>query len=111
MSHVTTLNELFKQPDGPRAAARLHEAYKAVFEGRGSKEDADLVFVDLMVVSGYHFTAEPQPGSDAPSVGAMYELNGARRVGARIMGQLSWSRAQLEAIQAAIGDSTNTGDY
>lgn len=111
MAEFTTITDLFKaERRGAPASARLRDAYVNLFNGKGDREDADLVLIDLLTVSGYHMTAEPPPGSDAASVGALYELNGARRVGARIMDQLSWSRRRLEQLQAAIGDTVEPGD-
>lgn len=48
-----------KGPRGIHAQQRIRAAYAALFDGRGSKEDADLVFVDLAKFSGYLNTTPP----------------------------------------------------
>lgn len=97
-----TLTDLFGTARPATAEKRLMEAYKAVFEGHGTAADADLVLVDLLVVSGYHTHLEPPPGSDAPSAGALHEHNGSRKVGGRIMRMLNYTAAELNDLQKAV---------
>jgi len=97
------LSDLF--PEGQRrsleAENRVREAYVALFAGNGGQEDADLVLLDLLTVSGYLFVSEPPPGAEAASDAVLREQNGARRVGARVMYQLNWPMSRLKELQSA----------
>lgn len=53
-----------KGPRGVLAQHRLRTAYINVFTGRASREDADIVLVDLARVSGYYNTTSPQTPAD-----------------------------------------------
>ena len=114
---TTTLTDLF--PEGQRrglvAEERLRQAYIALFKGNGTQEDADLVLVDLMTVSGYLFTAEAPPGAETASDAALRELNGSRRVGARVLYQLNWPTQRLQELQRAVLNESVTeaheGEY
>lgn len=99
---MITLTDLIPPHKPATQEARLREAYIRIFAGKGSKDDADLVFLDLMVVSGYHHFLDAPAGAEAASDAALRELNGSRRVGGRIMRMLNYPLAQLNEIQAAI---------
>ncbi len=66
MSTSNVLNSLpaDKRDDPAAQAARIDSAYRALFSGNGSREDADLVLVDLAYFVRYYdtvsLTADPQ---------------------------------------------------
>lgn len=79
------------------AEQRLHSAYVQLFSGNGTSEDAELVFIDLMMVSEYHIL--PEEGcSDA----MLREHNGKRSVGSRIAYMMDWSPETVRNVQEAV---------
>lgn len=72
------------------AVIRLGEAWRAVIEGRGSREDGELILTDLANESGY-FVA-PADVSDQ----TLREHNGRRAVFARILFLVDISIAELD---------------
>lgn len=51
-------------PRGVLAQQKLREAYANVFSGNASREEADIVLVDLARTSGYYNTTSPQTPAD-----------------------------------------------
>ena len=85
----------------PDAKLQLSEAYTRLFNGAGSKLDAEVVLTDIMAFSGY-FASMPTNGDFVYSAGA-------RSVGGRIftMANLAdWERTALHnaARQSLIND-------
>lgn len=81
--------------------ARLMEAYTAFAEGRASRDDADLVLVDLAVHSGYFHVSER--GSTGTEMA--YDA-GARSVFARIMFMLNLPMDRIADLQRALTATT-----
>lgn len=106
-------------PEGHRRGAiaqeKVRQSYLNVFSGRGSKEDADIVLVDLLKFSGYFSYVAVPPDTDAPSSNSLQMSNGARMVAARIMYHLNMPMAQLnELVQAVAAEqavSSDEGDF
>lgn len=65
--------------DELKKAVDLGEAWQAIFEGRGSKEQGQLVLVDLMLETGYFGVAPPDATGDM-----LQRREGKREVMARI---------------------------
>lgn len=107
MSEVfTRLSDLFPseeyEADAPTQAKRLlrrQAAYKALFAGKGTVADADIVLIDLLQVTGYHSVAEPVEGQEHVSDQVLREAHGMRKIGAHVMAQLNQPRAVLEKLQ------------
>lgn len=102
MTVVTRLSDLINPEKQATQEARLRDAYVRLFNGKGTPEDASLVLIDLMQVSGYHTYLEPPAGEQAASAAALQELNGSRRVGGRIMRMLNYPLGELNKLQQAI---------
>lgn len=94
--------DVVEGPKGPRglhAQVRVRQAYQALFEGRGSKEDADIVFVDLGKYSGYLNTTAPTV-SDAE----LRYYEGQRSVFGRIMMFLDPSLTFVHQLARAVAE-------
>ena len=107
---VTSLTDLMNTGEGETplhdAAARartvqgetrLMEAYRNVFSGKGTTDDAEAVLVDLLKVSGYHMTL-PASASDAE----VRELNGSRKVGGHIAYMMNFDMEVMRELQKRI---------
>lgn len=81
--------------------ARLMEAYVAFSEGRASREDAELILVDLAIYSGYFHVSER--GSTGTEMA--YDA-GARSVFARIMFMLNLPMDRVADLQRALTATT-----
>lgn len=79
----------------PEAEPRLSQAWTAILEGRGSREDAELAVNDLAYESGYHYL--PLTASDAD----LREHYGARKVFARILFLLDVPMTKLDDMRRA----------
>lgn len=101
---MIVLEQLFTDyPEAGQDAARkqrLIEAYAAVFQGRGGKEDASLVLVDLAYESGYFFTDDGTT-SDAQ----LRHNSGKRELFGRIARYLNLSAVELAEVQRAISET------
>jgi hypothetical protein len=98
---VRTIADLFKDDEtrrGPDAAVKLAQAYKDVFGGHGSKEQSDVVLVDILRVTGYYHVTPIGTSSEV-----LHEVEGGRRVGAHILERLSIDIATLREAQSAVG--------
>lgn|GEM_PF-4232356 len=81
--------------------ARLMEAYAAFMRGAASREDAELIFVDLALHSGYFHVSER--GSSGTEMA--YDA-GARSVFARIMFMLNLPMDRIADLQRALTATT-----
>lgn len=79
---------------------RLVEAYRAVFDGRGTRLDADLVLVDLLQFSRYYTTADINLPADVVKA-----LDQRRAVGERIMEALARTEFDVRGLHSAIMQS------
>lgn len=107
---LATLATLYAKPERSRSATgqqRIREAYVAVFEGRGSREDADIVYVDLAKHSGYLNTTPPE----LPAMELKY-AEGQRSVFGRIIGFINPAPAGIRAlVQAVQEEQLHDRDY
>jgi hypothetical protein len=55
---TASIAAIFKSVRKPVAQAKLVAAYQNLFTGKGSREDADIVLVDLAVATGYFNTPD-----------------------------------------------------
>lgn len=78
---------------GPEARLELVEAYTRVFTGTGNPADAQKVFTDLMLVSGY-FNVSPE-GNNLP------RAEGARSVGGRLFSFVKMSDFERDLLYQA----------
>lgn len=81
--------------------ARLMAAYAAFMQGAASREDAELIFVDLALHSGYFHVSER--GSSGTEMA--YDA-GARSVFARIMFMLNLPMDRIADLQRALTATT-----
>lgn len=101
---MKTISDLFRAPveeldtqqpmRTAEEAARLVEAYKAVF----AHEDGELVLVDILKACGYYHTTPIGVTSTT-----LHELEGGRRVGAHILNRMSVDLATLRNAGSAVG--------
>lgn len=107
---MITITELFKPdqqaPDGTvfysdelqaKMQARIASAYAAFVEGRASKEDADLVIVDLAVFTRYLDTTQ----LGTPDA-VLREINGRRAVFARIVEAVIGGGGKMDDLHRAV---------
>jgi len=87
----------FQLANPEAAEARLVSAYHAFMDGAASKEDAELILVDLARESGY-FDVLPD---DATSEQAL-QHNGRRRVFSRIMYVLDLPMSRVHELNEAL---------
>lgn len=89
---------------------RLHEAWNAIINGQGSKDDAELILADLGEFSGY-FAVTP-PGTDGTTLS---HNEGRRAVYARIMYLLDIPTSYMTELRRASLDemqiTANEGEY
>lgn len=99
MTSITTTAKLFGIDRSRSSAAelRIAEAYAAVFSGRGSTEDAELVLVDLAKFTGYYNTTSPEVPGDA-----LRYYEGQRAVMGRILALKAPPDIELEALRKAV---------
>lgn len=76
---------------------RLHGAYEAFLNGRPSKEDCEIILVDLASFSGYYNTT-PQ---EMPAHELKY-VEGMRAAVGRIFRLANMPFKELQALQAAV---------
>lgn len=86
---------------GPRKRAataklRLTQAYKALFAGAGSREDAEIVLSDLAAHTGFYQVTAPTAADSE-----LRFREGQRWAFARILSHLGTSEAEHAAIEAA----------
>ena len=79
---------------------RLTDAYVSLFGGRGSREDAELVLLDLAYESGYFFVDDGS-ASDAK----LRHDSGKRALFGRIARYLNLSAQELAELQRALSAS------
>lgn len=92
--------------DADEVTARLADAARAIRDGRGTRDDADLFFGDLMFHSGYFYVA-PAGTSDSE----LQHREGARSVFARILYLLDVPLTELDEYRAAaLAELQNTND-
>ena len=77
--------------------ARVAQAYILLFEGRGSREDADIVLADLAIQSGYFDTVDPE-ASDR----ALRQREGKRELMQRVMEAVNRPFDELRQLHAAV---------
>lgn len=107
---MITITELFKPdsetPDGQqfysdelqaKMEARIASAYLAFVEGRASKEDADLVIVDLAMFTRYLDTTQLGTSNEV-----LREINGRRAVFARIVEAVIGAGGNLDGLHRAV---------
>lgn len=107
---MIAITELFKPdqetPDGvayysdeqtAKMEARIASAYAAFAEGRASKEDADLVIVDLAVFTRYLDTTQLGTSNEV-----LREINGRRAVFARIVEAVIGAGGNLDGLHRAV---------
>lgn len=107
---MITITEIFKPdqetPDGQpfysddllaKMQQRIASAYAAFAEGRASKEDADLVIVDLAVFTRYLDTTQLGTSNEV-----LRELNGRRAVFARIVEAVIGAGGKLDDLHRAV---------
>jgi hypothetical protein len=94
---VTIADLVSTAPRSAAAQRRLLEAYRALFEGTGGKEDAEVVMVDLAQFSGYFQFAGP-----SATHGERAYNDGARSVFGHIMTKLTVPQSTLNAIADAV---------
>lgn len=86
------------QRNDPEAiAAVVANAYRALFDGRGSQADANTVLLDLLQTSGWN---EPLDGD--PSVVQLAMQNGARRVVGRIFFNTGLPPERMQELNRAL---------
>jgi len=81
-----------------KAQARLASAYTQLFSGHGSVDDANIVLVDLAREGKYFYAATPGETSD----GALWDMNGSRRIYGRILQFTQLPPEALEELAAAV---------
>lgn len=79
-----------------QARVRLVAAYRNLFAGAGSREDADLVLSDLAAKSGFYTVTGPKDSADAVRF-----AEGQRAVFKRIAGMLAMPETGLRELQEA----------
>jgi hypothetical protein len=83
--------------DTAKRQMRLAEAYEALFGGRGSKEDAEIVLTDLAFESGFFFV------DDGGATDAQLRHDSGRRfLFGRIARLMNLSPAEIAALQRAM---------
>src|SRR3990167_8765080 len=88
---------------GPSAQRRLASAYEALFEGRGSKDDARMVLVDLGKESGF-FSVMPLGTSSE----ALQRAEGARALYARIHNRVRMTADEKIWLETAVRNEVFT---
>lgn len=86
-----------KRDDITAQQERVASAYGALFSGNGTKDDADLVLVDLAQFSRYYDTANL---TDAPA--ALAAATQRRAVMQRIMDALAFSGREPQGLLSAV---------
>lgn len=76
--------------------ARTASAYQALFDGNGSREDAEIVLTDLMMTSRWNEVL-PEGADDA----ALQRHNGGRAVFGRVVYMMNVSGDVLAALEGA----------
>jgi hypothetical protein len=84
-------------PEEAAQVERLRQAYLSVFQGRGGKEDADIVLVDLAYESGYFFTDDGMASDQQ-----LRHDSGRRFVFGRIARMLQMSNLEIADLQKSI---------
>lgn len=108
---VTTLTDLLVRADDPtahrargvEAQLTLRVAYKAVFTGAASREQAELVLVDLAKSSGYYNTTPV----DAPDH-VLRQYEGQREMFGRIMRFMEPPLSEMIALHRAVAEEQRT---
>lgn len=97
---ITTLADLFNDAEARSTDAQIKmiAAYKGVFGGTATKEEAEIVLVDILKATGYYNTT-PEGATSM----ALHEAEGARRVGAFILSRLSVDLDKLRSAGSAVG--------
>ena len=100
---MISIGQLFpKSPRGIQAEVRLQSAYQAFAAGSANKQDAELILVDLALVSGYFEVQEPGVSNEA-----LQNMAGARRVYGRIVRMVSMPEKELAALITAAANELN----
>lgn len=96
---MQSLAKLFSPGARRRAQAqlRLAQAYKAVFSGNGTQDDAQLVLADLTNVSGFYAVEDA-----SVSAAARAFADGRRDLMNRILRMASLGPEQLDALFQAV---------
>lgn len=105
---MRTSADIFPKGDrrGEKRDIRLSEAWQAILEGRGSKEDAELAFSDLAEFSGYYFV--PPAGTSGDD---LQRDAGRRETFARILYLLDVPMTRLTEMRlAALGELQVTNE-
>lgn len=92
-----------KESRGPKAQDRIREAYAKLLGGNPTKQDIELVLVDLAKTSGYYNTTPPE-ASDA----ALRYAEGQRSVFARVLQMANPAFSEIDAIRKAVSEETLT---
>lgn len=79
-----------------QAQLRLVSAYRAVFYGSPTKEDQELVLVDLAHKSGFYRVSPP-----SMSMSELRQIEGMRALYAHIYSKLNLNEADVQALQNA----------
>lgn len=91
----------------PQADLRLAAAYRAVFSANATREDAEIVLVDLALASRFYEHMAP----DAPESGLRF-VEGRRSLMRRVIGFIADARVlgdlQIAALQEAIVTESTT---
>lgn len=88
-----------------RAKLRLADAYRSVFSGRGSKEDAEIVLADLAQFSGFYTVTTPNTPADAVRF-----AEGQRSVMARVLRFTRLSGVETRELEEAARLETQTSN-
>jgi hypothetical protein len=95
--NLNTVLPTDKQGDVEAQQSRIASAYGALFSGNGTKDDADIVLVDLALFSRYYDTATM---TDTPA--ALAAATQRRAVMQRIMDAMAISGREPQGLLSAV---------
>lgn len=101
-----SLTSLFAKPRGNEAVDALAQAYRDVFRGNATQNQAQMVLADLADYSGYY---KVSPAVE--SLGELAAEAGKRSVFARIAGFLHMSDSEIRALQEAARQESLSTQY
>lgn len=92
---MITLRKLLGERYRQDGFERISDAYKAMFSGHGSQEDADLVMDDLLQFAGYALTTNPMHDGNPVPAQVVWHAEGMKAVLNRVLYMVDIDHATL----------------
>lgn len=100
--------EWHKKPQPMNALAQLGDAYRAVFDGRSTEAQREIVLADLAAQSGFYRVTVPSP---ALADRDLWFAEGRRSMFAEIFAHLSLADDDVKALENAARREAATFEY